>query len=64
MLHTKKQVTWTIKIDNETALYLKRVLQNPILNESPSDEDFQDKKFRKIVWDTLPSFEELMESNK
>ena len=42
-----------LTLNNEEALWLKSIMQNPLFSESPDTEDIQDKEMRKIFWKAL-----------
>lgn len=40
----------TLTLDHEEAMYLKRVLQNPLGYEKPSDEPPEESLIRSDIW--------------
>ena len=42
-----------LTLNNEEALWLKSIMQNPLFSESPEKEDTRDKEMRKIFWKAL-----------
>ena len=50
---TEKQIKVVLELDEEEALWLKAIVQNPVHGERPEREPVENSTMRKRFWDAI-----------